>query len=62
MFDVSQSTFRGWVVTGLVRPPYSLSERVQLFDVEQLREDWGRLKSGQGPEQTPNPWDKLLEK
>jgi hypothetical protein len=62
MFDVSQSTFRVWVTTGLVRPPYSLSERVQLFDVEQLREDWERLKSGQLPEQTPNPWDEVLEK
>ena len=62
MFDVSQSTFRAWVASGLVRPPYTFGERIQLFDFEQLREDWERLKGDQGSEQTLNPWDDVLEK
>jgi hypothetical protein len=62
MFDVSQSTFRSWVAAGRVHPPYTIGERIQLFDVEQLRDDWERLKGEHcsGPE--TNPWDVVLEK
>jgi hypothetical protein len=62
MYDVSQSTFREWVADGRVHPPYYVSPRVQLFDVEQLREDWERLKAEKSPEPLANPWDEVLDK
>jgi hypothetical protein len=61
MLGVSASTLREWVSTGRVRPPYQVADRIQLFDVDQLREDWDKLKSGAGADDGENPWDEVLE-
>lgn len=61
MLGVSQGTLRSWIAEGRIRPPYSLGPRLQLFDVEQLAEDWEKLKSEIPAEASPNPWDEVVE-
>ena len=60
MIDISTSYLWELVKLRKIRPPYRISPRVLLFDVERLREDWEAMKSDAVAPDAPNPWDELL--
>jgi hypothetical protein len=60
MLGISTSYLAELVKEGRIRPPYRIAQRVLLFDVERLREDWDKLKSAAASADAPNPWDEVL--
>jgi hypothetical protein len=58
MLGISESKLRGLVADGRVRPPIEI-DRVRLFDVEQLRADWGSLRDAALAYDGANPWDEI---